>query len=143
VAYTVLFCFLFLFYFAFGAVWGIKERSSVKVLQGHGAGVQSISFHPHQPHILLSGSWDNSVKVTDLPPLLPSSIGVSPLSFFLPPFGFPVVQLWDVNTNELLETFPFANTASGEQAWYTDDTTRHTRRTWHTRHTRNTRHDTR
>jgi len=68
-------------------VWGIKERSSVKVLQGHGAGVQSISFHPHQPHILLSGSWDNTVK------------------------------LWDVNTNELLDTFPFANTASGEQAW--------------------------
>jgi WD40 repeat protein len=89
----------------------------MKILPGHGAGVQSISFHPHQPHILLSGSWDNTVKVRTTMPFTVSAYRRKALEAHALIVVSGVPQLWDVNTSELLGTFDFAGHTSGEQAW--------------------------
>jgi len=47
-------------------IWDLTEGVAVEMIGGHTDKVQSVSWHPVEPTVLLTGSFDHSVRLTDV-----------------------------------------------------------------------------
>ena len=46
-------------------IWDYTQDSCVNILVGHAAPVRGLLWNPEIPYILISGSWDYTIRVWD------------------------------------------------------------------------------